>query len=352
MQGNADYLTLLHGIFFTTTILFMLLSAALVRRISRLRAKIDYFRNQINKQTKDLSKKDNPLKYLKPYESETSKSIIVSVDASHRVTYLNDYAEEFFGFTKEETIGENIFQTIYAGEDSSVENGQTNIIDQILTYPRLYLENESKATKKNGEKVWISWTNRIIYDNNGKPKEVRSVGFDITKRKQLEQQLHSLSAYDSITHIFNRESFMQAGIKELKRTERYNRQMSLIIMRFDFFHKIQSDAEFTDEILKNVIDICEKSIRESDIIGRLNDIEFGFILPETPIENALFFAERLKHKIQEQNLSQDKFFINVSFGTAEKTKDATIDTLLTTAFMALENDEKTSANKKRKGVKK
>ena len=71
MPENADYLFLLHTIFFTTTILFMILSFALVRRIARLRAKIDYFRTQINEQTKALSKKENPLKYLKPYESES-----------------------------------------------------------------------------------------------------------------------------------------------------------------------------------------------------------------------------------------------------------------------------------------
>lgn len=352
MPENTDYLSLLQTIFFTTTILFMIFSFALVRRIARLRAKIDYFRQQINEQTKALTKKENPLKYLKPYESESAKSIIISVDAAHQLTYVNDYAEEFFEFSRDEMIGHNIFETIYKGEDSFDGKEQKNIIDQILTYPRLYLENESKATKKNGEKVWISWTNRIIYDETGKPKEIRSVGFDITKRKLLEEQLFSLSAYDSVTHVYNRESFLQAGIKELKRAERYNRQMSLIIMRFDFFHTIQSQQEFSDEILKDTIDICTKSIREADIIGRLNDIEFGIILPETPIEKALFFSEQLKHKIQEHNLSHKDFFINVFFGVAEKTRGSTIDTLLTAAFAALAINEKSSAKQKRKGVKK
>ncbi len=352
MPENADYLSLLHGIFFTTTILFMILSFALVRRIARLRAKIDCFRAQINEQTKALSKKENPLKYLKPYESESSKSIIVSVNSNHKITYVNDYAEEFFGFTRTELVGKNVFQTIYIGEDSEKGSEHKNIIDQILTYPRMYLENESEATKKNGEKVWISWTNRIVYDEKGNPKEIRSVGFDITKRKQLEQQLFSLSSYDSVTQVYNRESFLQAGIKELKRAERYNRQMSLIIMRFDFFQDVQSEEEFSDEILKDIIGICEKSVRETDIIGRLNDIEFGIILPETPVEKALFFAEQLKRRIQERNLNNKGFFINTSYGVAEKTKDATIDTLLTKAFTALKSNEKSSAQQKRKGVKK
>lgn len=353
MSENLDYIFLLSMLFFLTTILFALTAFVLWRRVVRLRKKIDYFRSQANEKHKALIKKDNPLKFLKPYESESSRSIIISIDTNHLITYVNDYAEEFFGYTREELIGQSVFNTIYSNE-ITVESDQKNIIDQILTYPRMYLENEIEATCKGGEKVWISWTNRIVYDENGKPKEIRSVGFDITKRKQLEYQLRSLSVNDSLTGVYNRQSFLKFGVKELKRANRYNRQLSLLILRLDFFHTVESSPEFSDEILKDLIDVCIKSVRESDIIGRLNDIEFGIILPETPIENAVFLSEQLKTKIQERNLHvNNDFFVNASFGVAEKSKNATFDSLLTKAFGALEQAEKeSSAKQKRKGVKK
>lgn len=352
MPEDAPYLLLLNSLFFLTTILFGVTAFFLWRRIIRLKKKISYFRSQIDEKTKALIKTNNPLKFLKPYESESSKSIILSIDTHHNITYVNDYAEEFFGFSREELIGHNVFQTIYA-EGFAKESDQKNIVDQILAYPRLYLENETEATRKNGEKIWISWTNRIVYDEKGKPKEIRSVGFDITKRKQLEYQLRSLSVYDSLTGVYNRQSFLQFGIKEIKRANRYNRQMSLLILRFDFFHTLDSSHEFSDEILKDIIDVCIKSVRDSDIIGRLNDIEFGILLPETPIEKAVFLAEQLKTKIQERNLNiNNDFFINALFGVAEKTKNATFDNLLTKAFAALEKSEKElSAKQKRKGAK-
>lgn len=340
MPENTDCFPMLSGLLFATTILFMILSVLAVRRIMRLRIKISKMRKQLAEQDKLLkSKKDSTAKLLKPYESESSRSIILSVNANHEITYANDFAEELFGYTKEELLNHNIFDTIYVENDKD-ETLQENIIDRILNNPKMYMDHESENLKKNGDKVWISWTNRVVYDDNGKPVEVRSVGFDITKRKQLEHELHSLSVYDSVTGIYNRQSFLEAGVSELKRATRYKRALSLMVFKLDFFHSLQDNRTFTDEILKDVIQICRKSIRESDIIGRLSDIKFGILLPETPIENALFLSDQLKHKIQERNLkSKNEFFVGASFGVAERSqKDDTIDAMLTKALEQLTPD--------------
>ncbi len=354
MSENMYCFPLLSALFFVTTVLLSVFCVILVRRINRLRSKIVSFREKIEAKNKEVNKKNNPLKLLKPYESESAKSIIISVNTQNEMTYMNDYAEEFFGYSKEELLGKDIFDTIYTKKNSK-ESGQENVIAQILAHPKMYVETEIEVKRKNGIKAWVSWTNRVMYDADGQPSEIRSVGFDITKRKQLEYELRSLSVYDSLTGVYNRQAFLEFGVKELKRANRYNRQLSLLIMRLDFFQTLDSSREFSDEILKDIIDVCANSIRESDIIGRLNDIEFGIILPETPIENASFLAEQLKLKIQERNLSnKNDFFVNAVFGVAEKTKkDLTIDSLISKAFETLEKSEKSNADKNnRKGVKK
>ncbi len=340
MPENADCFPMLNLLLFVTTILFMIFSVILIRRIARLRLKVDKMRKRISDLDKQLkSKKDIPSKLLKPYESESAKSIILSVNANHEITYVNDYAEQLFGFTQQELINHNIFDTIYSENDKD-ETLQENIIDRILNNPKMYMEHETENLKKNGDKVWISWTNRVIYSEDGKPTEVRSVGFDISKRKQLEKELHSLSATDSVTGVYNRQTFLEAGVAELKRAVRYKRQLSLLILKLDFFRSVDEDKTFTDEILKDTISICCKSMRESDIIGRLSDIEFGILMPETPIENTLFFAEQLKQKIQERNLkNKNDIFIDVEFGVSERKRaDDTIDVIMTRAFNAIDND--------------
>ena len=336
MPENPNCFPMLDLLLFVTTILFMAFSVLLIRRILRLRIKISKMRKKLAEQERILkTKKDNHSKLLKPYESDTAKSIILSVNAQHEVTYMNDFAEELFGFSKSELLNHNVFDTIYLENDKD-ETLQENIIDRILNNPTMYMEHESENVKKNGERVWISWTNRVVYDEDNQPIEIRSVGFDITKRKQLEKELRNLSVQDQTTGVYNRQSFLDLCVLELKRAIRYKRNLSLMVLKLDFFHSVEEERYFTDEILKDAVFICQKSIRESDIIGRLSELEFAILLPETPIENALFLAEQLKQKIQEKNMkNKNEFFIGTTFGVAEKTRnDDTIDAILSNAIQS------------------
>ncbi len=353
MPENPNCFPMLDLLLFVTTILFMAFSVLLIRRILRLRIKISKMRKKLAEQERILkTKKDNHSKLLKPYESDTAKSIILSVNAQHEVTYMNDFAEELFGFSKSELLNHNVFDTIYLENDKD-ETLQENIIDRILNNPTMYMEHESENVKKNGERVWISWTNRVVYDEDNQPIEIRSVGFDITKRKQLEKELRNLSVQDQTTGVYNRQSFLDLCVLELKRAIRYKRNLSLMVLKLDFFHSVEEERYFTDEILKDAVFICQKSIRESDIIGRLSELEFAILLPETPIENALFLAEQLKQKIQEKNMkNKNEFFIGTTFGVAEKTRnDDTIDAILSNAIQSLNNEShKTHKGRPNKGA--
>jgi light-regulated signal transduction histidine kinase (bacteriophytochrome) len=47
--------------------------------------------------------------------------------------------------------------------------------------------------RRNGERVWIDWTNRVILDKSGRIREILSVGSDITERKQAEADIKKLN---------------------------------------------------------------------------------------------------------------------------------------------------------------
>ena len=119
-----------------------------------------------------------------------------------------------------------------------------------------------------------------------------------------------------------------------------------------------NDPGFSDEIIRQAVAICRKATRDSDYIGRVGDVEFAIVLPETPAENAAFLAERLKEKIQEKNLKEsNSFFVSATFGIAGKTsKEDTIDSLLLKALNALQEADKNTRQQyikqdSRKGLK-
>ncbi len=351
---------LFHRLFFVTTILLIIFSFFLILRILKLMDKNNDLRKALSQKEKDLTQnKISASSYLLPYDNEKTKSIVVSVNKKHKITYVNEYALELFKFSKDELIGKNIFGTIY-NKDEQNQLLEKNIIDRIFQYPNLYMEHESENFKKDGEPLWISWTNRVVYNNNGEPEEIKSVGFDITKRKNLENELCSLAFKDLSTGALNREAFLDQGVKELKRANLYNRQLSLLVMKLNCFEvpQTKNGQQFTDMLLKDVISMSQKTIRESDIIGRISDVEFAILLPETTFEKAQFFAERLKLKIQEENLKEDhSFFITANFGVASKEgKTESIDSLLQKAIDSLVLFEKTGNTTvlpaKKKGTKK
>ena len=359
MSGNIDYSPLFHGLFFMTTILFISFSASLIFHISKLMKKNQKLREMISEKEKEITEiKTNTTFDIQALTSERTKSILISVNKDYKITYANEYALELFKFTKEELIGQNIFGSIYP-QNEFQPDFKENIITRIFQNPNLYMEHESENIKKDGEKIWISWTNRVVYNENNEAQEIKSVGFDISKRKKLENDLYSVTFQDATTLALNRQTFMDLAVKELKRSNLYNRQLSILVLKLNCFENSNNlqNEDFTDTLLKDVINLSKKIVRECDIIGRISDVEFAILLPETSFEKAQFFAEQLKMKIEEKNLKDGlSFFVTANFGIASKeTKNENIDTLLQKAINSLVLFEKNHAIQKqmtKKGAKK
>lgn len=116
-------------------------------------------------------------------------SIILKWDARLHISYINDFALSFFGYTCEELLGKSLVGTIVPETSSEGEN-LILMLEDLVRNPEQYITNENENLKRDGTKAWISWTNRAIRDNQGKVKEILSVGNDISKRKKIEDELH------------------------------------------------------------------------------------------------------------------------------------------------------------------
>lgn len=119
---------------------------------------------------------------------EKANSIILKWDRDGRVTYFNEFAETFFGFSSSEIIGQELIGTIVPETESSGRN-LVDMIRIICTNPAAFINNENENSRKNGERVWISWNNHPLADADGEIVGVLSVGQDITERKRIEGEL-------------------------------------------------------------------------------------------------------------------------------------------------------------------
>ena len=155
--------------FATATCLFIFLYAQLKIRHARICQNLKSASESFAKQTKELEElKKSKNDLIDDFSPETTRSIIVAFNQEGVITYLNDYAEEFFGFSKEELLGKHVIGTI-APEPKRKAPNQPTLIEKILLNPQLYVDVETRNVRKNGEQAWISWTNRVVYDENNKP---------------------------------------------------------------------------------------------------------------------------------------------------------------------------------------
>jgi PAS domain S-box-containing protein len=138
-----------------------------------------------------LAQKDRLLEKLSVSEEkyrelvETANSVILTWDTEGSITFLNDFGERFFGFSRKELLGRNVVGTIVPPAESSGRD-LSALMEAILRDPDRFMDNENENITKDGRRVWVRWANRAITNRQGTPVGVLSIGNDISERKLAE----------------------------------------------------------------------------------------------------------------------------------------------------------------------
>jgi len=119
---------------------------------------------------------------------ENANSIIIRWDTRGNLTFFNEFAEKLFGYTKNEILGRDVVGTIVPLSESSGRD-LAALMEEVKRYPDHFKLNVNENVCKNGDRVWIAWTNKAICDEHGNIVEILSVGNDITERKRAEKAL-------------------------------------------------------------------------------------------------------------------------------------------------------------------
>ncbi|OZG73600.1 GGDEF domain-containing protein [Hahella sp. CCB-MM4] len=164
---------------------------------------------------------------------------------------------------------------------------------------------------------------------------VRERTSELEKAKQYAEEE---ARTDPLTGICNRRSFLMESEKRMKLAQRKREPLSLLMFDIDHFKTINDTHGHSvgDEALRSFTHTILKSIRETDIFGRLGGEEFGLLLNEAK-ENAVHTAERLRSNISRIGLKtpEGTFNFTSSIGIAHREGDSTIDDLLKNADRAL-----------------
>ncbi|MBI5031464.1 MAG: diguanylate cyclase [Chloroflexi bacterium] len=134
---------------------------------------------------------------------------------------------------------------------------------------------------------------------------------------------------DGKTGLLNAHYFNKLFITEMDRAENLQHPLSVIMADLDLLRNINNSYGHLagDAVLVGVAKIVRDEIRKYDLAGRFGGEEFCIALPETPLEEAVSIAERIRRAIESTGfkLNENALSINVtmSFGVASFPQDAT-----------------------------
>lgn len=119
---------------------------------------------------------------------QNANSIILRWDSHGRLRFFNEFAQKFFGYSEDEVLDKSVIGTIVPKTETSGRD-LISLMDEICRNPMRYESNINENMRKNGDRVWIAWTNKPVFDDQGKLREILSIGVDITDRRKAQQAL-------------------------------------------------------------------------------------------------------------------------------------------------------------------
>ena len=155
---------------------------------------------------------------------------------------------------------------------------------------------------------------------------------EVAQRQRLENELRVLLDRDELTGALNRSHFMARTDRSLSSARLQDEPICLLRLDVDYFKQINDTYGHTqgDRVLLALVKVCQRLLREEDLLARLDGEKFAVLLPNLDIRAALLVAERLRGELQRErvNLNDVTLHFTASIGVAQWRQGESIDSLL------------------------
>jgi len=138
----------------------------------------------------------------------------------------------------------------------------------------------------------------------------------VARVRESRAELERLSVTDPLTGLFNRLRMMEVVENEVRRSRRLHHEFAVVMADLDLFKRYNDEYGHPagDVVLKRVAAIMREASRDVDFVARYGGEEFLIMMPETSIDGAAEFAERIRKRIAAEALPDGQ--ITLSLGVS------------------------------------
>lgn len=168
---------------------------------------------------------------------------------------------------------------------------------------------------------------------------------------EYHEEIYRLTIIDALTEIHNKRYFLEFLDRELARSARYGRPLSLLMIDIDRFKALNEELGHLggDFTLRELAARIKSNIRKEELFARYGGEEFGVVLPETTSEGACILSERLVKTVAETPFKYENrtFQVTISIGvaTTQGETDITPSDLIRRADQKLYEAKNTGRNR-------
>ena len=150
--------------------------------------------------------------------------------------------------------------------------------------------------------------------------------FLLAVSERLNSDFRFLATHDSLTELYNRQTFEEIGHHEVLGAARTGQPLSLFLVGIDHFKRFNDEYGLAigDFILKASADALQRCLREEDYVCRWGSGEFCALLPNTSREFAETAAARAVSAFEEMDIAVEgeRVRVEISIGIVSREGNA------------------------------
>jgi diguanylate cyclase (GGDEF)-like protein len=114
------------------------------------------------------------------------------------------------------------------------------------------------------------------------------------------EEVYRTAIVDGLTQVHNRRFLMEFLERETARCRRHGRPLAVLLIDLDHFKQINDSHGHLagDYVLREVAALIRSTVRREECCARFGGDEFLLVLPETPLENARVYGERVRGMVE------------------------------------------------------